>query len=92
MPWGRKPAPHLEYWTGPVNRNAGFKTIIVHCLGPEKPASMSGASTMAGLTLLICRRGIGAISARTCAARPAGRDVDTRVDWSEVVNFNKGVG
>jgi hypothetical protein len=53
---------------------------------------MSGASTMAGLTLLICRRGIGAISARTCAARPAGRDVDTRVDWSEVVNFNKGVG
>jgi hypothetical protein len=34
MPWRRKPAHWLEYWEGPIKRDAGFKTILVFCLGP----------------------------------------------------------
>ncbi len=31
MPWRRKPAHFLRYWTGPVDRSAGFKTVLVFC-------------------------------------------------------------
>jgi len=36
MPWRRKPVAWLEYWEGPVNRGAGFKTVLVYCVGPPK--------------------------------------------------------
>jgi hypothetical protein len=29
------PRPHLRYWNGPINRAAGFRTILVYCLGPS---------------------------------------------------------
>ncbi|WP_420965862.1 hypothetical protein [Bradyrhizobium sp. B120] len=35
MPWRRKPAHFLRYWSGPVDRNAGFKTVLVFCVGCE---------------------------------------------------------
>jgi hypothetical protein len=34
MPWRRKPVSWLRYWEGPVNRDAGFKTVLVYCVGP----------------------------------------------------------
>jgi hypothetical protein len=40
MSWRRKPASHLEYWSGgtPSRTKAdGFRTILVYCLGPAKP-------------------------------------------------------
>jgi hypothetical protein len=38
--------------------------------------------------------GTGTISRRTSSAPNAGTIgyVDTRLDWSEVINFNKGIG
>jgi hypothetical protein len=33
MPWRKKPASYLQYWTGPLNRDAGFKTVLVYCTG-----------------------------------------------------------
>jgi hypothetical protein len=36
MPWRHKPVAWLEYWEGPVNRDVGFKTMLVYCVGPPK--------------------------------------------------------
>ncbi|QIG91968.1 MULTISPECIES: hypothetical protein [unclassified Bradyrhizobium] len=33
MPWRRKPAQFLRYWTGPVDRNGDFKTVLIFCVG-----------------------------------------------------------
>ena len=95
MPWRRKPASHLRYWTGPVNRTAGFKTVMVFCLGPESPASYhdrchhNGRLSLADLPPWDWAD----ISAHLrCTACGTVGYVDTRLDWSEVINFNKGVG
>jgi hypothetical protein len=42
MPWRRKPVSWLRYWQGPVNRDAGFKTVLVYCVGPEKGGPVCG--------------------------------------------------
>jgi hypothetical protein len=42
MPWRRKPASSLRYWNGPVNRAAGFKTVLVYCVGPPKGNKLCG--------------------------------------------------
>ena len=74
MPWRRKPARHLRYWSGPVNRNAGFKTILVFCLGPAELKSYHERCHHNGrLKLSECPNGTGAISALTFAARNAVR-------------------
>jgi hypothetical protein len=36
---------HLEYWNGPVDRHAGFGTVIVYCLGPPGDRSATIART-----------------------------------------------
>jgi hypothetical protein len=41
--WRRKPISWLEYWEGPINRSAGFKTILVYCVGPAHPATYHDA-------------------------------------------------
>ena len=46
MPWRRKPARWLEYWQGPVNRDAGFTNVIVYCVGPEKGGPVCGHNAM----------------------------------------------
>jgi hypothetical protein len=89
MPWRCKPAPFLEYWTGPVDRSAGFKTIIVYCLGPPgAPCHHSGHLRIADLPDWDWHD----ISAHLkCTGCGTVGYVDTRVNWSEVINFNKGV-
>ena len=37
MPWRRKPARYLRYWTGPVKRDSGHKTILIYGMGPAPP-------------------------------------------------------
>jgi hypothetical protein len=39
MPWRRKPASRLRYWPGGTpsqSKAAGFKSILVYCVGPPK--------------------------------------------------------
>jgi hypothetical protein len=91
MPWRRKPARYLEYWNGPVNRDAGFKTVIVYCLGPPSGPSChhSGHLKLSDLPDWDWQD----ISAHLkCTKCGAVGYVDTRLNWSEVVNFEKGIG
>jgi hypothetical protein len=42
MPWRRKPKHWLRYWEGgsPSRTKAdGFKTVLVYCVGRERPQS-----------------------------------------------------
>jgi hypothetical protein len=89
MPWRRKPATYLEYWTGPVDRSARFKTIIVYCLGPPgRRCHHSGHLRLADLPDWEWQD----ISAHLkCTECGTVGYVDTRVNWSEVINFNEGV-
>ncbi len=95
MPWRRKPTHSLRYWTGPVDRNAGFETVLVYCLGPaELPRGYhsrchhNGRLNLADLPDWDWRD----ISAHLkCTKCGTVGWVDTRLDWSEVINFNKGV-
>lgn len=85
MPWRRKPAHFLRYWSGPVNRNAGFKTVLVFCVGCEHH---NGRLKLADLPDWDWYD----ISAHLkCTACGKVGWVDTRMDWSEVINFAKGV-
>jgi len=95
MPWRRKPAPHLRYWSGPVNRAVGFKTIMVYCLGPERPQNYHERCHHNGRLRLsdLPDWDWSDISAHLrCTKCGTVGFVDTRVDWSEVINFNKGIG
>jgi hypothetical protein len=95
MPWRRKPASWLRYWKGPVNRDAGFKTVLVYCVGPARVQSYHNA----------CRHNASLnlddlpdwdwydISAHLrCTKCGTVGYVDTRLNWSEVIDFNRGVG
>lgn len=73
-----------------MNRNAGFKTVIVYCLGPPRGPCChhSGHLQLAALPDWDWRD----ISAHLkCTECGTVGYVDTRVNWSEVVNFNKGI-
>jgi len=35
MPWRRKPASFLRYWSGPVKQDENFKAVIVYCVGAQ---------------------------------------------------------
>jgi hypothetical protein len=94
MPWRRKPASWLEYWKGPINRAAGFRTILVYCVGPAHPATYHARCHHNGRLRLddLPEWDWYDISAHLrCTKCDTVGYVDTRVDWSEVVNLNKGV-
>jgi hypothetical protein len=94
MPWRRKPASWLSYWEGPVNRDAGFKTVIVYCVGPTHPkSSHQGCHHNASLKLdSLPDWDWRDISAHLrCTRCGTVGYVDTRLNWSEVIDFNKGV-
>jgi hypothetical protein len=87
MPWRRKPARYLRYWTGPVNRDAGFKTVLVYCVSTNG-CHHNGRLRLADLPDWDWHD----ISAHLrCTACGAVGFVDTRLDWSEVIDFNKGI-
>ncbi len=95
MPWRRKPARWLRYWSGPVDRNTGFKTVLVYCCGP--PKLLNGYHS--------CCKHNGRIKIADlpdwdwydisahlkCSVCGTVGYVDTRMDWSEVIDFNKGI-
>jgi hypothetical protein len=95
MPWRKKPARYLRYWSGPVNRNAGFKTVLVFCCGSIDPSKgyhgqchHVGRLALAGLPDWDWRD----ISAHLkCTHCGSVGYVVTRLDWSEVIDFNKGI-
>ena len=94
MPWRRKPARWLAYWPSgsPARTKAdGFKTIIVYCVGPAQggPRCYHNASlNLADLP----EWGWQDISAHLkCTKCGAVRYVDTRLNWSEIIDFNKRV-
>lgn len=95
MPWRRKPASFLRYWNGPVDRNAGFSTVIVYCVGPAKPASYHDyCHHQASLKLeSLPTWDWHDISAHLkCTKCGTVGYVDTRLNWSEVINFNRADG
>jgi hypothetical protein len=90
MPWRRKPARWLRYWKGPVNRDAGFRTVLVFCLGRATGPNCGhcGRVTLSDLPEWDWQD----ISAHfRCSRCGTVGYVDTRMDWSEVIDFNKGV-
>jgi hypothetical protein len=89
MPWRRKPAHFLRYWSGPVNRDDGFKTVLIYCLGSQGcRCHHNGRLRLADLPDWDWYD----ISAHLrCTECGAVGWVDTRLDWSEVIDFNKGV-
>jgi hypothetical protein len=94
MPWRGKPASWLCYWEGPVDRNAGFKTVLVYCVGPAHPRTYHEACHHnASLRLDDLPDWTWQdISAHLkCTKCGTVGYVDTRVNWSEVINFNKGI-
>ena len=97
MPWRRKPASHLQYWSGPPSKTKtdGFKSILVFCLGPaELPNGYHSCCHHNGRLYLADLPDWDwfDISAHLkCTKCGSVGWVDTRLDWSEVINFNKGV-
>jgi hypothetical protein len=97
MPWRRKPIPRLHYWTSgsPSTAQAGgFKTILVYCVGPPvgDPRPRCWHNARISLDSLpewpwhdICAH-------LKCTKCGSIGWVDPRPDWTEVINFNKGVG
>jgi hypothetical protein len=95
MPWRRKPARHLEYWSGPVNQKAGFKTVLVYCMGPaELPGGYHSRCHHNGRLRLaeLPPWDWYDISAHLkCTRLRLGRLGRYAHDWSEVIDFNKGI-
>ena len=70
MPRRKKPARYLEYWTGPVNRDAGIKSVLVCCCGTinhSKGSAMIKCHHV-GRFARIYPTGIGTIFQRTSGA------------------------
>jgi hypothetical protein len=94
MPWRRKPADCLEYWEGPVNRDAGFKAVLVYCVGPERPRNYHESCHHRGRLNLkdLPDWDWYDISAHLrCTKCGAVGYVDTPLNWGDVINFSKGV-
>jgi hypothetical protein len=93
MPWRKKPARYLHYWTGPVNRTGGFKTVLVYCLGDLPDDKYTRCHHIGRIALAdLPDWDWYDISAHLkCTKCGSVGWVDTRLDWSEVINFNKGI-
>jgi hypothetical protein len=97
MPWRRKPARWIRYWSGGTpsrTRSDGFETVLVYCVGPAHPESYHAYCHHNGCLKLedLPDWDWYDISAHLkCTKCGTVGYVDTRLDWSEVINFNKGV-
>jgi hypothetical protein len=76
---------------GPVNCDAGFPTVLVYCVGPPKGKVFGhcGRLPLANLPNWDWRE----ISAHfRCTKCGTVGYVDRRMDWGDVIDFNKGIG
>jgi hypothetical protein len=94
MPWRRKPASALHYWSGgkPADAKAcGFKTILVYCAGPQAgPRCWHWPEVR--LDDLPDWDWYDICAHLKCTQCGSIGWVDPRPNWCEVINFNKGVG
>src|ERR1700736_3823355 len=96
MPWRRKPAHWIRYWnagTPSRTRADGFRTVLVYCVGPANPRTTQACCNHTGRLQLdeLPEWGWSDISAHLrCTQCGTVGYVDTRLDWSEVIDFNKG--
>jgi len=94
MPWRVKPVSRLRYWSGggPCRaKAAGFKTILIYCMGPPHgPRCLHWAAKK--LEDLPEWDWYDISAHLKCTQCGSVGWVDTRPNWSEVINFNKGIG
>jgi hypothetical protein len=88
MPWRRKPAHWLRYWDGPVNRDAGFRTVLVYCVAPPK-GKLCGHCGSLILKDLPDWDWYQISAHLRCTRCGTVGYVDTRLNWSEVIDFNR---
>jgi hypothetical protein len=94
MPWRRKPVSRLRYWSSGSPERAkadGFKSILVYCVGP--PSGPRWYHWSAKKHDDLPEWDWYDISAHLkCTQCGSVGWVDTRPNWSEVIDFNKGIG
>jgi len=97
MPWRRKPNSRLRYWAGgsPSKAKAdGFKSILVYCVGPRdrdpRPRCWHWSAVM--LDDLPEWDWYDICAHLKCTQCGSVGWVDPRPNWSEVINYNKGIG
>jgi len=96
MPWRGKPERWLQYWSGSTPTKAkadGFQSVLVYCLGPPAGFGHVRCYHNARLSLDdLPEWGWRDISAHLrCTHCDTVGYVDTRPDWSEIIDFNKGI-
>ncbi len=93
MPWRLKPASRLHYWSGGSpsrSKAAGFKTITVYCVGrPAGPRCHHSAALK--LEDLPDWDWYDICAHLKCTECGSVGWVDPRPNWSDVVDFNKGI-
>ncbi len=98
MPWRQKPANWLHYWDhgSPSRTKAdGFRTVLVYCVGPACPQTCHDAchhSADLNLDDLPDWTWPQISAHLRCSKCASIGYVDTRLNWGEVINFNKGIG
>jgi hypothetical protein len=93
MPWRRKPVSRLRYWSGggPSRaKDAGFQSILVYCVGPAQGPHCHHRSAKK-LDDLPDWDWYDISAHLKCMKCGSVGWVDTRPNWGEVVNFNKGI-
>jgi hypothetical protein len=80
------------YWSGPVNRTAGFSVVIVYCVGPEQGGLVCGHNAMLKFADLPDWSWQDISAHLKCTKCGAIGYVDTRLNWSEVIDFNSPTG
>jgi hypothetical protein len=94
MPWRRKPVSRLRYWSSGSPERAkadGFKSILVYCVGPAQGPRCHHWSAKK-LDDLPEWDWYDISAHLKCTQCGSVGWVDTRPNWGEVVNFNKGIG
>ena len=97
MPWRRKPDSRLRYWsegTPTTAKAAGYKTILVYCVGPlyGDPRPRCWHNAAVPLDRLPDWDWRDICAHLKCTKCGSVDWVDPRPNWGEVIDFEKGVG
>ena len=96
MPWRRKPASHLQYWSGPLSKTktGGSKSISVFCCGPpELPKNEIIVAAITGRQhLLIVIGRFVSLPRRRCISVHRFRTPNRKRCIQTLANFNTEKG